>query len=239
MELWRVFCGLQYGLGLWAIVPASLAGGCFGWLACDFADAKRSVKIAWKQVVGWKPNVEWWKDFGLANAGACSTLFSMFFWLLSLDRDVHFAVAAGVSAILAIMFSLFATILGLAIETQMLDDKSKKFLKVLLFRWNVVSLPFSLLWYFGKGVIWLLPRVPFAVKTAGKFLWHAFILAHSSKRRICFIGTTIGAIAGLLFASMNGVNLVLGVVLPGILGALFSLIWNEIVAVRWLGIKPV
>lgn len=228
---------LQYHQSLWAIVPVSLVGGFFGWLGCDFSGVKRSIKLAWKQVVDWKPDTEWWRSTGLCSFSLSVWSFAIVFWIcFSLGDSFLSSIVAGLVA------WGFSGLLMLLMCVAYPDDckysaKDKEFFKTLLIGWNVVTMPFSIVWYAGKGILWVLTSVPFAVKITGKFLWRVFKLAHSDKRRICFIGTTLGAAAGLFCASANELNLVLGVVLPGIFGAVFSLGWYEVVAVRWLGIK--
>jgi hypothetical protein len=232
--LWLAI-SLQYGFEMWMIVPVSLLGGCFGWLACDFADAKCSAKTAWKQIVEWKPDTEWWRDARLMFFSTFAWTSGVFFWVGFFLWDSFLGGVVG-GLVAGILFGLWMLwLVGLLCDK--CSAKDREFFKTLLIRWNVVTMPLSIVWYAGKGMMWVLARVPFAIKTAGKFWWHAFKLAHSDKRRICFIGTTLGAAAGLFCASANEINLVLGVVLPGIFGAAFSLGWYEVVAIRWLGIK--
>lgn len=226
----------QYGLTMWAIVPVSLTGGCFGWLACDFADAKRSIKTAWKQVVEWEPNTEWWKNTLLTFFGPFSFVSTLFFWAtLAVGGSFIDAIVVGLG--LGVLFGLIGFLAH--IESGGLSGVEKIILKFLLTHLNVVTLPLSIVWYAGKKIPWVLARVPFAVKITGKFLWRAFTLAHSDKRQVCFIGTTLGACAGLFLSSEYEVNLVLGVLVSGVCGSLFSLVWYEVVAIRWLGIKAV
>lgn len=231
----------EYDLGLGMILPTVLCGSFLGWLFCDLPDTKRSVKTAWKQVVGWHPDTKYWRESLLAGAGMGSLIFSFSFWLLVPALFVHkdplfFVGVVGISVTLAIifgiMFFLIAPLTGMRIEAE-----EEWLFRSLLLRWNFVAAPFSLIWYFGKGTVRLLRRVPFAVKTTGKFMWRVFVLAHSDNRRIAAIGTGFGTTAGFLYAYFTKDDLLACAVLGGILCAIFFVIWRELVAVRLLGIK--
>lgn len=228
----------EYDLVPWMILPTVLFGSFLGWLFCDLPDTKRSAQIAWRQVVGWRPDTEYWKEFLLVSGGITSVCFSFIFWLLVpvlfVKDPPSFLFVTGVSFALAI---LFGVTVGVPVSLCGVSNADKMFAQTLLVRWNVVAVPLSLVWYFGKGTVRLLRRVPFAVKTTGKFMWRVFVLAHSDNRRIAAIGTGFGTTAGFLYAYFTKDDLLLCAVFGGILCAVFFVIWRELVVVRLLGIK--
>lgn len=206
----------EYGLGLWVAVPVALLGGTLAWVFCDLAGCARSVKTAWREVAEWQPDKAYLKTVALAGWGVFSFVFSTFFWVfVCLLLLPHKPVNYG-TLVVTVFFSSMLLGFSACLMAEDFTEKESKLCKTLLVRWNIVTLPLSVLWYSGKGIWRLLSRMASVAKVTGKFLWRAFILAHSTRRRICFIGTALGTGSGFVFAYLNGMNTFTGALFCGV-----------------------
>ena len=231
----------QYGYGPLLLTATTALGSLIGWAACDLAGVKRSVKIAWRQIVGWKPDIEWWKESLLDFATLFSLLFAIFFWvfspaMLSPASRAQFPIFLVVSVIISAGMAVIGSAINLVGDLECASERPRTELcKSMLIRWNFMTAPFSVLWHAGRGILWCLPKVPAAFKTAKKFAWKLFVLAHSDIRQVCAIGTAIGTFTGYVLAWSIGGNLIVFALIGGALCAGLSVIWWKLVVPRILG----
>lgn len=203
---------LQLAPPLWWL--GALAGFAAGYLSYEPRKVYRALRIAWKEVFGWKPNVPLWKLWGAIFASMASTA-SM--WLAILFLAGASSVSNGNASARGLfefygfagffVCVFFPTLIAIMIGADALPTQYSNLQKRAMeffFEFHPVSVAYRGIKKLFKAAL----KIP-------RFLRKVFILIHSEIRLLCGVDAAIGAGIGY-FAG----NALIGALAGGILGIL-------------------
>ncbi|MFH1170013.1 MAG: hypothetical protein V1704_00360 [Candidatus Vogelbacteria bacterium] len=253
---------MQFSLGWWIVPVFALLAGSLAWVMCDFAGVLAGVKKAWQEVAGWKPDrarvvrfFKLWFYWSMSFVGGIFwfTLFLIFLMSTSAQEKsdplnpanlvvlalVLTSISAGLSLIVA-----FGMSKEIGPPEKPVSPAVMEFGRGFALYCNLISLPFVIIYFLAKGLIWVVAKIPGTavafVSDVCRLVVISFVLIHSEERRICFTATGLGTAIGLITCYQHGnafFGAVIGSAVGGILGRLecrWGKRWAEHLATRWL-----
>jgi hypothetical protein len=207
-----------------------IVGGIFGYLSVDFREVVAAVRSAFKTVFGFKltevQKACWFMVFMMLLNAAVFVLIGLVSnrWIFTTEAVQNRFFT---SLIMYSVFSIFAGIFMGMFKTIELRDEGRlpevdRAIDVSICRIAVRYLnpvkavyywPLMGLIYFGKGILWAIPRFPKGVYRIGLFGKTVFATIHNDKRLVrlyyCVIGSAIGyayswPLAGFLIGGLVG-----------------------------------
>ncbi len=214
-----------------------IAGGFVGYITYEFKAVLQAIPKAWRVVIGWRPNVEYWKAFG-----KLSVYFTLFISTITVPLAILFLLISA-EDITAYGYLLITPLMGLLMARVMTSDYNEgeyqsvvqEFRRFARFNalttcWYVPKYLLLGMWYSLKGTWWLLRRgIPVTVVAITRFIWQVFKLIHSDERLLCGVDAAIGALVGYFTG-----NALIGAVFGGIFGVANF----ELVSKRLLHLVP-
>lgn len=232
------------------LIIGMIVGGPLGYLAYDFKTVIKIVPKAWNAVKGWKPNKEWWRDFGPMLWAAASIISTITIGMLAYTSLVAWAFeesgladafkfSAFIYAGSVVLFTplLAFGLMGLGVRTRKEHSSGfKRYNPFRVYLWLVpkyilISL-FLLIKYIVSSVIMVFSviiRVPgFLLKiivTLARFIKTLVIMIHRDERLVCMFDTMLGIVIFYFWGNL---------ILSAICGGLLAVLNWQIISVRIL-----
>lgn len=92
---------------------------------------------------------------------------------------------------------------------------------------TIIVFPFVALYYAGRGLLWLIQKIPAGIAVFRKFVKETFIYIHSEERVLCLVDGSLGATIGFFMGSA---------IMGGVAGLIFGVINYELISKRALGL---
>ena len=209
-------------------------GGGVGYLSYELKTVIEATKVAWKQVIGWRPSWQSWihtgKFFVLSLALPATVLFPIGILCLLLDL----ALPENNKSLLNLCYLWLAGIplvgiFNTFIYTNGANNKviSYQEMKDIFFKFNPLVVYFYYVpMYAGIGIWFAIKRIPrLALRVVlgifiifarlGTFVWTIFKFIHSEERVLCAFDAALGAGIGYFYH-----NPIVGMIAGGIFGVL-------------------
>lgn len=251
-----------YGSYFWAF--GALFGGIISWCVVDFRHFCAGVKRSYRDTIAWRPNLLYWKTFGVAMLGVTAMTMTVFIYmvggfvyLMLLDQrpvptgSISDSTLLFYAVVVIIVASLFAGALVASMMTSrsgLVDNEryKKRLLRVKkegfwqLTHWNPLSATIYVIYYALKGTLYVVVRIPAAMPIA-----KAAGITGFRTVRAFIVGVFINVqserrMIALIFATAGAAvfhsfdSVIIGLVV----GVGFGLLEYEIVSVRWLKLVP-
>jgi hypothetical protein len=254
MEKMKVFIACAIGAGIGTLVALSVSQyfwwiglivGClFGYFSYEFKAVISAVRIAWKNVIGWRPDKKIVKhvfNILISMLGCYTTIWLVVFLLpfgfeeypkfLSSDTLISVSLASAILFMFLIMFHCDSS------------DQSKAQEEIIILGKNMIPVYFHFyvlfvffpvsVWLCVKNIaifFWKMPRRTKKITVILlKFTKTVFILIHSEARLICGVDAGIGVFVGYFTGH---------IIIGALAGGLFGLLNYEIVSKRVLKLVP-
>lgn len=227
----KVFFATALGAGLGTIVSLSvnhylwwiglIVGGAIGYLSYEWRTVVNAIPQAYRAARGWRFSPLFGKKIGWSFlASACVVTDSMlaFGVFCAITTKISVQVIFDRQVIILLCYSWLA--LWLVVDGALLSAAPKHFTTEVFLEHTkciafIAAPPILIFWHIPRGIIWLVFRVPAAVKFMITFVWKLFLLIHSERRLICGMDAMIGAAIGYFAGSA-----IVGALTGGILGVI-------------------
>lgn len=197
-----------------------VAGGLVGYFTYEFRTVLKAIPKAWRAVIEWRPNVEYWRAFGklsvhLTIAASTFTVLPAILFLVS-DNYVMSIVLISITLLAGVIVTVIAlfdsSITDITEDYQPVIEDARD-----IARYNVITVYFR---YAPKAIWWTIKRIPSIAVSLARFVRKVFRLIHSDERLLCGVDAAIGATVGYFTG-----NALIGALFGGALGvASFELI---------------
>lgn len=231
----------------WFWWTGALAGGLIGYLSYDFKNVVKTIPRAWRATVNWKPNWQYWISvplyFMLFNMLALNVwiiLYALGGRIMYPDRFLYCVI---VFEVIALCLSFFR------LKLDVLEIYSNRDIAISIAFWSPLGISVGILCGIGLGFLYVLTviierslggilKIPAATVAVGRFFKKLFLLIHSEVRLLCAVDSMFGVIAGYLISHAYSLNLLAGVLVGMIAGALLGLAQYRILSVWILQLAP-
>ncbi|MEX0930328.1 MAG: hypothetical protein WDZ79_01475 [Candidatus Paceibacterota bacterium] len=231
------------GFGWWTLAISVPFFGTLGYLFYDIRGAVSGLKRAYRDVVRWQPDYQWWRLLGrfvMFNLGIAS---GVSFVLLVILFGVCFAVyldGAPAVVVLTVMWwgTLFAGVLLPAVllcVSLLMEDlaDSDGILEGVADDLNLLSVLSWSAWLIWRSALGTYRAPPIA----RDLLVQTYHYIHSAERRAVFGTVALGIVIGFSVDLATG-NVVIATAVGALLGVPLGLFLHRVVALRWVGIQP-
>ncbi len=245
-----------YGSYLWII--GALIGGCVAYITIDFRHFCAGVSHSFRRTIAWRPDGLYWRAVGsvlVASAAFAPTMVCSYIILVLLGRIMpellHMIVFLVLGTIAFVNFCFPVTLILFGIgelwrlrnESVVPTSRLNRIIesnRKMTCDFNPVSAAILAVRHILRALHDCVVCVPAAVaatcsfvKKVGKaiatFIAAVFVYVHSTRRTICFVDATIGALIGYYFGSA---------IVGSVVGAILGVVNYEVVSVRWLRLVP-
>lgn len=215
-----ISCALGAGIGTFAALEINgyfwwlglLAGWLVGYVSYEFKTVIAGVCKAWKEVVGWKPNKDYWKFFGLTIMAYQLTALTFLVAIFVINYFLPFIRSGGVPEVflylwfIGILITVWTLIPEPPINLLKRRNRAKQLIKI--------ANPFSFYFYWVPfSIFWIVKRIPKAIVVLARFIKTVFILIYSDIRLLCGVGAAIGTAIGYFAGSV-----IIGMFAGGVFG---------------------
>lgn len=259
-----IVLALRFGQEYWYGLFIGLAvGGIISYVMADIKGFLKAIPEAWKRAKGWRLTAaqrKLLKEFFLRLLAFMPAMFTFYFSLFYLLRND--VMSEGFSLVNLLAISSFGGLIGgvfFAVLTPS-DEMGIKCLRQAM-RWVLIGNPVSVsiwilpvaVYFLASGLVWLKDKllniVPVIIEKAPEavllivgmvflFLWNLYILIHTRSRFLVLVDTMLAIVIGYIVGITTSLNIITCATIGAGLGPIFFLINKELIAVRWLKLKP-